>query len=287
VPKPTNLLREPPPENVAAGEYPLGIIHYGEDKFHPFGLREAEFIQHIAIFGRSGSGKTNVAYLILLNLVRAGKPFLVFDWKRNYRDLLSLPECKGLLVFTVGRNVSPFRFKPALGNTYATFAMSLKHRGDIAMIKDCLLLDSEQAGYLGKLDVGWAVTKLQGRWFKPFLVSFPIVTLDKGSMTDEAIRARLAALPEGRSSLLAAQEGNSVAISGQEGYSISSGAADAAILPIPPTEKVEEGKGREGKRGMHNWSDNEGGGIPETRLTRRNSHNYPTIPSTRPLFSSW
>jgi len=442
------VLLEPPPENVAAGEYPLGIIHYGEDRFHPFGLREAEFIQHIAIFGRSGSGKTNVAYLILLNLVRAGKPFLVFDWKRNYRDLLSLPECKDLLVFTVGRNVSPFRFnplipppgtpatvwlkklieimchayflgegvsvllmraidalyrergtydgstvsyptmadirdwlvayrakgreagwmesamravevlcfgevghvlngrpfdierlleeqvileldaltnadktfliealllwihhfrmgqtererfkhavfieeahhillrkkqeatgeetvtdvllreirelgesiicmdqhpslisKPALGNTYATFAMSLKHRGDIAMIKDCLLLDSEQAGYLGKLDVGWAVTKLQGRWFKPFLVSFPVVTLDKGSMTDEAIRARLAARPAGRSSLLAAQEGDSAAISGQEGYSIASASADAAIPPIPSTEKVEEGKGKGG-----------------------------------------
>ena len=38
--------------------------------------------------------------------------------------------------------------------------MSLKHRGDIAMIKDCLLLDSEQAGYLGKLDVGWATTRV-------------------------------------------------------------------------------------------------------------------------------
>jgi len=77
------VLLEPPPEELARGEYPLGLIHYGQDKFYPFGLRESEFIQHIGIFGRSGSGKTNVAYLILLNLIRAGKPFLVFDWKRN------------------------------------------------------------------------------------------------------------------------------------------------------------------------------------------------------------
>ena len=108
------VLLEPPPEELARGEYPLGIIHYGQDKFYPFGLREAEFIQHIGIFGRSGSGKTNVAYLILLNLIRAGKPFLVFDWKRNYRDLLSVPECKDLLIFTVGRDVCGFRFNPLI-----------------------------------------------------------------------------------------------------------------------------------------------------------------------------
>jgi type IV secretory pathway VirB4 component len=322
----------------------------------------------VGIFGRSGSGKTNLAYLLVLDLVKAGKPFLVFDWKRNYRDLLSLPQCKDLIVFTVGRNVAPFRFnpllpppgtqatvwlkklievichayflgegvtvllmrtidslykryglyddqpvriptmsqvkdfllerkpkgreagwmesalravevlcfgemgyvlnsekpiditsllnkqvileldaltnadktflieslllwihhyrmgqetrenfkhaiiieeahhillrkkqeatgeetvtdiilreirelgeavicidqhpslisKPALGNTYTTFAFNLKHRGDLAMMQDCLLLDSEQTDYLGRLEVGWAVVKLQGRWF--------------------------------------------------------------------------------------------------------------------------
>jgi len=108
------VLLKPPHEDLAKGEYPLGIIHYGEDRFYPFGLREHEFIQHIGLFGRSGSGKTNVAYLILLNLVRAGKPFLVFDWKRNYRDLLSLGEFKDLLIFTVGRDISPFRFNPLI-----------------------------------------------------------------------------------------------------------------------------------------------------------------------------
>lgn len=33
------------------------------------------------------------------------------------------------------------------------------------MIQDSLLLDSEQAGYLGRLEVGWAIVRLQGRWF--------------------------------------------------------------------------------------------------------------------------
>ena len=53
--------------------------------------------------------------------------------------------------------------------------MNLKHRGDVKMISDCIMLDSAHARFLGKLDVGHAVVKLQGRWFEPFLVKFPLV----------------------------------------------------------------------------------------------------------------
>ena len=97
------VLLKPPPRELAAGQYPVGMIHYGKDGFYPFGLREDEFIQHIGIFGRSGSGKTNLAYLLLQGLTKAGKPFLVFDWKRNYRDLISSPVFGDLVIFTVGR----------------------------------------------------------------------------------------------------------------------------------------------------------------------------------------
>jgi len=75
-----HVLLKPPPEELASGEYPAGTIHYGDNAYYEFGLKEEEFIQHIGIFGRSGSGKTNLAYLILQGLVRANKPFLVFDW---------------------------------------------------------------------------------------------------------------------------------------------------------------------------------------------------------------
>lgn len=446
-----HVLLAPPPEDVARGEYPLGVIHYANDSFYPFGLREAEFIQHIGLFGRSGSGKTNVCYLILQTLVRAGKPFLVFDWKRNYRDLLSLPEFKDLLVFTVGRIVAPFRFnplvpppgtpatvwlkklieimchayflgegvavllmraidslyrergiyqgrtsghptmhdvrnwlvaygakgreaswmesamravevlcfgevggvlnrgssfdigrllnkqvileldaltnsdktflieslllwihhyrmaepdrerfkhaviieeahhillrkkqevsgeesvtdvllreirelgesiicldqhpslisKPALGNTYTTFAMNLKHRGDIAMIKDCLLLDSEQAGYLGKLEIGWAVAKLQGRWFKPFLVKFPEVKLKKGAISDERLHARHSAVGAAAITGGTAGNGNSSVIPCQEGSSTLRREREADIPVIPDTEKRERNGGEKDKR---------------------------------------
>ena len=107
-----NVLLKPPPEELAAGQYPVGTVHYGRNSYYEFGLKEHEFIQHIGIFGRSGSGKTNLAYLILQGLVDAGKPFLVFDWKRNYRDLVAGKEFADLLVFTVGRDVLPFRFNP-------------------------------------------------------------------------------------------------------------------------------------------------------------------------------
>ena len=387
------VLLKPPPQELAEGEYHAGGIHYGSNSYYGFGLQEQEFIQHIGIFGRSGSGKTNLAFLILKGLAQKAKPFLVFDWKRNYRDILSSPEFKDLLVFTVGRDIVPFRFnplipppgtppkiwlkklieimchayflgegvsvlllraidslyaeyglysgkakgyptmasvknwllkygpkgrergwmesalravetlcfgevgnvlnsgpavdialllekqavleldaltnadktflieslllwihhyrlagktrekfkhaiiieeahhvllrkkqeatgeetvtdvllreirelgesiicldqhpslisKPALGNTYTTFAFNLKHRGDLAMMQDCLLLDKEQTGYLGRLEVGWATVKLQGRWFFPFLVKVPLVKVEKGSVTDEVLKQK-------------------------------------------------------------------------------------------------
>jgi hypothetical protein len=389
-----NILLEPPPKELAKGEYPLGLVYYGKSRFHPFGLREEEWIQHVGVFGRSGSGKTNVAFIMVLNLLRKEKPILVFDWKRNYRDLLSLITEKKILVFTVGRDVSPFYFnplipppgsppkiwlkkiieimahsyflgegvsyllqkaidsvykefgvyegnpgsfptmndvkewlenyktkgregswmdsalravgvlcfgevgnvlnaranlpleellernvileldavtnsdktfiieslllwihhfrmaegkrenfkhvilieeahhvllrrkqetfgeeavtdiilreirelgeaiilidqhpslisKPALGNTFCTIAMNLKHRSDIAMIADCMLLDTKRTRYLGKLEVGTGMLKLQGRWFDPFLVRFPLIKVSKGSTTDEMIKERM------------------------------------------------------------------------------------------------
>lgn len=102
-----------PPSDVAAGEYLLGQIIYAGRQYHEFGLREDEWIQHIAIFGRSGAGKTNTVFVIIDNLINKNKPFLIFDWKRNYRDLLAEKQ-NNILVYTVGRNTSPFVFNPLI-----------------------------------------------------------------------------------------------------------------------------------------------------------------------------
>jgi len=104
----------PPPEDKVQGLYSLGMVHYGDKPYYPFGLREEEWIQHVGIFGRTGSGKTNVGFLIVRCLREKGKPFLIFDWKRNYRDLIEFPQYKDLIVFTVGRDISPFSFNPLI-----------------------------------------------------------------------------------------------------------------------------------------------------------------------------
>ena len=58
--------------------------------------------------------KTNLGFLILKLLKHKNKPFLLFDWKRNYRDLLSLSEFEDVEVYTIGRNIAPFRFNPLI-----------------------------------------------------------------------------------------------------------------------------------------------------------------------------
>lgn len=107
-----NLL-VPPPTQVAAGEYEIGQVIYGDRVVGKFGLREDELIQHTAIFGRSGSGKTNIVLGIIDQLLKHKKPFLIFDWKRNYRDLVP-QTTEPIRVITGGRDVVPFRFNPLI-----------------------------------------------------------------------------------------------------------------------------------------------------------------------------
>jgi hypothetical protein len=66
------------------------VVLHGQEAFQQFGMGGEEWIHYTGIFGRSGSGKTNTAFLVVRNFLARRKPFLVFDWKRNYRDLVSL-----------------------------------------------------------------------------------------------------------------------------------------------------------------------------------------------------
>jgi len=386
------ILLSPIPKELAKGDYPLGTVLHGKKTLYPFGLMEEEWIHHVAIFGRSGSGKTMVAFNVLWNFLCKFKPFLIFDWKRNYRDLLSFSET--IRVFTIGREPSFFFWnplitppgilpttwirklseilchayflgegvsyllmkaidavfgefdihedsmeyptfkdvflwinnyksrgreaqwldstkralavlcygefgkalnveksiaienlleenviieldaltkadktffiealllwihnyrlgqkaretfkhailieeahhillrkqqeqhgeetvtdvilreirelgesiilidqhpslisKPAIGNTYTTIAMNLKHGADIDTLSSSLLLNPSELEYLGELPIGFAIVKLQGRWFKPFLVQFPHFPLIKGAVTDKDVKKRMA-----------------------------------------------------------------------------------------------
>jgi len=385
------ILLLPPPPEVAEGAYRLGDVYYGSKRSCSFGLREDEWIQHVGIFGRTGSGKTNLGFLITKRLLAAGKPVLIFDWKRNYRDLFSLPWAKGIKVFTVGRDICVFQFNPlippagtspsvwlkklieiichvywlgegvayllqkaldavyqeygvyqgqvdrwptfadvkqwledyqakgreaqwmdstrraigalcygemgnvlntrqpvflqqllknnvvfeldaltnldktffieslllwihhyrlqdkgretfkhaiiieeahhvllrrkeskesimdiilreirelgeaiilidqhpslistpSLGNTYCTMAMNLKHSRDVNAIASAMLVDKTDKEYLGRLPVGWSIVRLQGRYYRPFLVKFPLLEVKKGTVTDEQLKRRM------------------------------------------------------------------------------------------------
>jgi len=103
----TTLLQEkvllaPPEADKVAGEYNLGIVTYADRNLYKFGLREEDLIRHVCITGMSGSGKTNFAFQFLNNFIEHKKPFLVFDWKKSFRPLLTIdPEIR---YFTVGND---------------------------------------------------------------------------------------------------------------------------------------------------------------------------------------
>jgi hypothetical protein len=68
----------------------------------------------MAIFGTTGSGKTNTCFMLIANLVYDNIPFLITDFKKNYRDLINSESAKDIKVYTVGKPVSPLYFNPLI-----------------------------------------------------------------------------------------------------------------------------------------------------------------------------
>lgn len=103
----------PPPEQFAlSGDVPIGTVMYGGRSFFPARLRSRRLAEHALICGRSGSGKTNLLFVLLDGLMRRGIKAIMLDWKRSYRDLLQLHP--NVRVLTVGRNIAPIRFNPLI-----------------------------------------------------------------------------------------------------------------------------------------------------------------------------
>lgn len=103
----------PPPRAFATeGDITIGQIQYGQQGLFPFRLRSDRLREHLLIAGRSGSGKTNLAFVLIHGIMQRGIHVLALDWKRGYRDLRQVrPD---LQVFTVGRGVAPLRFNPLI-----------------------------------------------------------------------------------------------------------------------------------------------------------------------------
>jgi len=103
----------PPPEAFAAsGDLALGTVTYGARNLYPLKLPSRRLKEHVLIAGRSGSGKTNLTFVLMDSLMKRGVRVLALDWKRGYRDLLQ--QHKDLRVYTIGRDVSPFSFNPLI-----------------------------------------------------------------------------------------------------------------------------------------------------------------------------
>ena len=99
-----------PPRQKSKGQIHLGRIIYEKEKWE-FGISQAELLRNMAILGMSGSGKTNLAFHILEQLVKKRVPFLFWDWKRTTRHLVPSLRSK-VRIFTPGRTLSPFPFNP-------------------------------------------------------------------------------------------------------------------------------------------------------------------------------
>jgi len=112
--KNTVLIEPPAKELLEAGDLHFGTVLYGKKKLYPLLIDKESLLTHIGIFGSSGYGKTNLVYWLITNLTKHDIPILIFDFsKRNYRDLLQIPELKDKIrIYTVGRNIVPFRFNP-------------------------------------------------------------------------------------------------------------------------------------------------------------------------------
>ncbi len=104
-----SVLLEPPAQDIIDGEYPLASISYAGKKLHDFNLREQDWIRHLCISGMSGSGKTTLAFHIVGNFIKKNKPFLIFDWKKSFRPLMTLDS--EIMCFTVGNNSISNLFK--------------------------------------------------------------------------------------------------------------------------------------------------------------------------------
>jgi hypothetical protein len=101
------VLEAPPAGLIGDGEFTIGMVSYPSIPPYPFRVKRNELLRHIFILGPTGTGKSTLLLNLLLQIQSARIPFMVFDFKRNYRCLLRSPGSESLVVFTVGRNTAP------------------------------------------------------------------------------------------------------------------------------------------------------------------------------------
>src|SRR5207244_11955223 len=101
------VLDAPPAALIGDGEFTIGMVSYPSIPPYPFRVRRNELLRHVFILGPTGTGKSTLLLNLLVQIQAAGIPFMVFDFKRNYRCLLRAARSDQLIVFTVGRKRAP------------------------------------------------------------------------------------------------------------------------------------------------------------------------------------
>ncbi len=123
------LLLEPPSRSVStSGEYCIGCVSY--PGIAPYGvrLRRQDLLRHVFILGPTGTGKSTLIILLLTQFLDDMTPFMVFDFKRNYRCLIDTLWGERVLVLTVGRDVAPVSLnalQPPRGVEFGEWAAGL------------------------------------------------------------------------------------------------------------------------------------------------------------------
>jgi hypothetical protein len=82
--------------------------------------------------------------------------------------------------------------KVAFANSYATIALSQKLRSDVYEISSAMNLTDEQKQALNTLPIGSAVIRLADEHPEPFLVKIPLCAVREGSVSDRAVKERMA-----------------------------------------------------------------------------------------------
>lgn len=101
------ILDAPPAEIIGKGDFTIGMVSYPSLAPYPFRVARKELLRHVFILGPTGTGKSTLLLNLLIQIQAARIPFMVFDFKRNYRCLLRATGSDDLTVFTVGRNTAP------------------------------------------------------------------------------------------------------------------------------------------------------------------------------------
>lgn len=81
----------------------------------------------------------------------------------------------------------------AMGNTYTSIFLNQKDPADINKAAAVCLMDTDEKKYFSLLPVGQGIVKIQDRWPRPIHVQFPLMNINKGSVTD-ALLARYSAI---------------------------------------------------------------------------------------------